>query len=237
MANTAIPTPSQIQRNQQQELLKKYGKFVTTQVLRENGLIYAANATTARDAALKAMTVIRDLSMLESRNNDMLVQTLLAQGLLAEAFLEFGNVDEAKNNYDYCYSRLLDNNALQKLEESQSIFLLVSAGRFYLQQNNPAKAYELINRLLLRLNPLGRTAQYDLAVIYNDLGLIKENEGEAKEAENFFSQANEFLTNCPQCTAMGKKKILSNLAISALKAGDFSSALQLKLKELAKLSV
>jgi hypothetical protein len=237
LANTAIPTPSQIQRNQQQELLKKYGKFVTTQVLRENGLIYAANAATARDAALKAMTVISGLSMLESRNNDMLVQALLAQGLLAESFLEFGDVKVAKIGYDQFSETLKNNNSLAKLDVSQQIFVLAFAGRFYLQQREFAKAYDLLNQLTPMLTELGSKAKYDLAVIYNDLGLIKESIGQAKEAENFFSQSHEYLAMCSGLNDKLVAKVSDNIAISAFKDGDFKTALQSKLRELVKLSI
>lgn len=234
LANTVIPTPNQIQRNQQQDLLKKHGKFITTQILRENGLVYAANAATARDAALKAMTVMRDLSMLESRNNDVPGQTLLAQGLLAESFLEFGDTKVAKIGYDQFYDTLKSSDSARKLDISQRIFVLAFAGRFYLQHGEFAKASDLLNQLTPMLTELGSVVRYDLAVIYNDLGLIKENMGQAKEAENFFSQAREYLAMCPGLKDGLTAKVSDNIAVSAFKAGDFKTALQAKLQGLVK---
>ncbi len=82
------------------------------------------------------------------------------------------------------------------------------------------------------LTEFGSPARYNLAVVYNDLGLVKETEGKAKEAQEFFHQAYTFLIDCPQCTNNYKSIVLRNLAAAALKAGDYRSALQFQIRSM-----
>ena len=233
LENMAWPLPNRAQNEQLKTLLKKHGKFITTQMLCENGLTYAEQAATARDSALSALSALSTLSISEFHDSNPEAQKLLARGLLAESFLELGDVDDARASYNQFYETISKTNLCGELDKLQCTYLSALAGRFYLQQNEYIKAFALLDQVPHVLSQLDSLPQYDLAVIYNDIGLIKEGESKAKEAEAFFSQSFGFLTNCQQSTNKDKSLVLNNLSMVSLKAGDFKAALQYKLKTLA----
>jgi len=229
-ANLKIPLPNKVQLDQAMALLQKEGKLVSVDLLKREGLIYATNAASARDAALIAMTGLRDLSIVDSRVPESLSQTLLSQGLLAEAFRQIGSEDVAKIGYDQFYSTLTAHDSLPELPRRQRTYLLSSSGKFYLNLKDFSKSNYLLSRLLSEMMEIGDSdlGKYDIAVTYNDLGLIKESQGKPREAEGFFIQSREFLDQCSNCESVLRQRVANNIVIDALASGDLKTALQVK---------
>ncbi len=237
LANTTLEVPDLMQTERLKKLVKTSGEFTNPQVFRDNGLTYAANAATARDAALGSLTKLEALGTIEASGKQIFALQLLSQGLLAESFRELSDTEEAKKAYDKFYTMLSQNNLYTGLDKAQYTYLLLSAGKFFLQHNEPVKAADLFTRLQSLLTEFGNLANYELAVAYNDLGLVKEIENKNIEAELFFKQSYDFLTASSESTEKYKTLLLNNLATASLKAGDYRDAIRTKLKTLTKLSL
>ena len=164
-----IDLPNQLQNEQLKSYTQKFGDFVDAETLRHDGLTYGANAAKARDCASGTLNIIAAADKVKS------LQGLLAYGFLGESFKELNIIGKAQINYEKFRSLFLDKDMpseikkSEMLDESQFVWVLAAAGRFHLQQNQPEKSRQLLEQAQIYLERLGNLAQYDRAVVYNDL--------------------------------------------------------------------